>query len=141
MAVAVDKLPHPVPYNLYDPWGVMADKTEEQKAKGRLVELNNGRAAMVRARPRVPFWARPRVPFWVIFCRGRGGGMGWGVDVRVASGWMCESRHGGGDAADGAEEVQRSVCGCSRACGAREWMGEGGEGREGDSGERVTVRP
>ena len=42
-----DMLPHPVPFNLYDPWGVMADKTEEQKAKGRLVEINNGRLAML----------------------------------------------------------------------------------------------
>ena len=42
-----DLLPHPVPFNLYDPWGVMKDKTEEQKAKGRLVEINNGRLAML----------------------------------------------------------------------------------------------
>ena len=42
-----DMIPHPVPYNLYDPWGAMAGKTEEQKAKGRLVEINNGRLAML----------------------------------------------------------------------------------------------
>jgi len=42
-----DMLPHPVPFNLYDPWGAMATKTEEQKAKGRLVEINNGRLAMI----------------------------------------------------------------------------------------------
>ena len=36
-----------MPFNLYDPWGVMKDKTEEQKAKGRLVEINNGRLAML----------------------------------------------------------------------------------------------
>jgi len=40
-------LPHPVPFNLYDPWGVMTQKTEEQKARGRLVEINNGRLAMI----------------------------------------------------------------------------------------------
>jgi len=42
-----DMLPHPVPFNLYDPWGVMTQKTEEQKARGRLVEINNGRLAMI----------------------------------------------------------------------------------------------
>jgi hypothetical protein len=42
-----DMVPHPVPFNLYDPWGVMAEKSEEQKAKGRLVEINNGRLAMI----------------------------------------------------------------------------------------------
>lgn len=42
-----DMVPHPVPFNLYDPWKVMTEKTEEQKAKGRLVELNNGRLAMI----------------------------------------------------------------------------------------------
>ena len=46
-AAAVDMLPHPVPYNLYDPWGVMKDATEEQKAKGRITEINNGRLAML----------------------------------------------------------------------------------------------
>ena len=33
-----DLVPHPVPYSLYDPWGAMKGKTEEEKAKGRLVE-------------------------------------------------------------------------------------------------------
>jgi len=42
-----DMVPHPVPFNLYDPWGVMTDKSEEAKAKGRLVEINNGRLAMI----------------------------------------------------------------------------------------------
>lgn len=42
-----DMVPHPVPFNLYDPWGVMKKKTEEQKANGRLVEINNGRLAMI----------------------------------------------------------------------------------------------
>jgi len=42
-----DMVPHPVPFNLYDPWKVMADASEEKKAKGRLVEINNGRLAMI----------------------------------------------------------------------------------------------
>merc|ERR1719454_1281510 len=42
-----DMVPHPVPFNLYDPWKVMTTKTEEQKAKGRLIEINNGRLAML----------------------------------------------------------------------------------------------
>jgi len=62
-----DKLPHPVPYNLYDPWGVMADKTEEQKAKGRLVELNNGRAAMLGL---MAFCSEAKIPGAVPFLKG-----------------------------------------------------------------------
>jgi len=42
-----DMVPHPVPFNLYDPWKVMTNKSEEEKAKGRLVEINNGRLAMI----------------------------------------------------------------------------------------------
>jgi len=32
-----DMVPHPTPFNLYDPWGVMKNKSEESKARGRLV--------------------------------------------------------------------------------------------------------
>ena len=42
-----DKLPHPVPFNLFDPFGLSKNKSEAAKAKGRLTEINNGRAAML----------------------------------------------------------------------------------------------
>jgi len=41
--------PHPVPLDFYDPFGLFAKKynTPEAKARGLLVELNNGRLAMI----------------------------------------------------------------------------------------------
>jgi len=42
-----DNVPHSVPFNLYDPFKVSARRTEEQKEKGLLVEINNGRLAML----------------------------------------------------------------------------------------------
>jgi len=40
-------LPHPVPFNLYDPFNLSAKKSEEAKARGLKVEINNGRLAML----------------------------------------------------------------------------------------------
>jgi len=42
-------IPHPVPFDLFNPFGLLPfDKmSEEQKARGRNVEINNGRAAML----------------------------------------------------------------------------------------------
>jgi len=42
-----DQLPHPVPFNLYDPFKFSKSATAEKKAKGLLVEVNNGRLAMI----------------------------------------------------------------------------------------------
>jgi len=41
--------PHPVPFDLFDPFGTVEKylNTPEKRARGRVVEINNGRAAML----------------------------------------------------------------------------------------------
>jgi len=42
-----DRFPHPVPFNLWDPFGFTKKMTPERKEKALLAELNNGRLAQI----------------------------------------------------------------------------------------------
>lgn len=40
-------VPHPVPFDLFDPFGLSKNASPEKKERGLVVEINNGRAAMI----------------------------------------------------------------------------------------------
>jgi len=51
--------PHPIPLDLYDPFGFSSKASPEKKEKGLLVEINNGRLAMLGI---MGFLAESKVP-------------------------------------------------------------------------------
>lgn len=53
------KTVHPVPFNLYDPFGLSKNKSAEAKEKGLITELNNGRLAQIGI---MGFLAADKVP-------------------------------------------------------------------------------
>jgi len=56
-------VPHPVPFDLFDPFGLSKSATPEQKAKGLVAEINNGRLAMIGIMGFVAATKGPLVPF------------------------------------------------------------------------------
>jgi len=54
-----DGVPHPVPFNLYDPLKFSKNKTEEEKARGLIAEINNGRLAMFAI---IAFLSESKIP-------------------------------------------------------------------------------
>jgi hypothetical protein len=64
-----DELPHPVPFNFYDPFKLTKGKSRESKDKSLLAELNNGRLAMIGI---MGFLAEQKIPGAVPLLKGLG---------------------------------------------------------------------
>jgi len=62
-----DLLPHWIGFNLYDPFKWSKKMSEEQKAKGLLAEINNGRLAQIGI---IAFLSEGKVPGSVPFLKG-----------------------------------------------------------------------
>jgi len=52
-------MPHPVPFDLFDPFGLSKNATPEKKAKGLQMEINNGRLAQIGI---MGFMAESKIP-------------------------------------------------------------------------------
>jgi len=62
-----DELPHWIGFNLFDPFKFSKNKTEEEKARGLLVELNNGRLAQIGL---IAFLSEGKIPGSVPLLKG-----------------------------------------------------------------------
>ena len=60
-------VPHPVPFDLFDPFGLSTNASADKKAKGLLAEINNGRLAMLGI---IGFVSEAKVPGSVPFLTG-----------------------------------------------------------------------
>merc|ERR1719217_1725739 len=58
------RFPHPVPLNLWDPFGFTAKMTPERKEKALLAEVNNGRLAMIGIFGYIPASSRTLARSW-----------------------------------------------------------------------------
>lgn len=54
-----DNVPHSTPFNLYDPFKLSKNRSEEDKASGLIKEINNGRLAMLGI---IGFLAEEKIP-------------------------------------------------------------------------------